>query len=77
NWVQALRPRWAMVQAGYLNRFGHPAAAVVQRYEQAGSQLVLQDRCGAALWSSGSAQSLQCERGFRAHYWDVHLEAEP
>ncbi|MEG1734872.1 MAG: DNA internalization-related competence protein ComEC/Rec2, partial [Comamonas sp.] len=77
NWVQALRPRWAMVQAGYLNRFGHPASAVVQRYEQAGSQLVLQDRCGAALWSSGSAQSLQCERRFRAHYWDVHLEAEP
>ena len=71
-WVQGLRPRWAMVQAGYLNRFGHPVAAVAERYQAVGSQLVLQDRCGAALWRSAQAENLQCERQVRAHYWDVH-----
>lgn len=77
NWVQGLRPHWAVVQAGYINRFGHPVAAVVQRYEQVGSQLVLQDRCGAALWRSSAPLSLQCERRLRAHYWDVHQQAPP
>ena len=72
GWVQGLRPRWAVVQAGYLNRFGHPVAAVAARYQGVGSQLVLQDRCGAALWHSARAENLQCERQLRAHYWDVH-----
>jgi beta-lactamase superfamily II metal-dependent hydrolase len=27
SWVNTLRPRWAVVQAGYRNRFGHPVAA--------------------------------------------------
>lgn len=71
-WVNTLRPGWAVVQAGYLNRFGHPVAAVVQRYEAAGSELVLQDRCGAAVWRSEEPEKLVCERQKRAHYWDVH-----
>ena len=71
-WVDILRPGWAVVQAGYLNRFGHPVAAVVQRYEAAGSKLVLQDRCGAAVWHSAEPEKLVCERQKRAHYWDVH-----
>jgi competence protein ComEC len=71
-WVGTLRPRWAVVQAGYLNRFGHPVAAVVQRYRSVGSQLVAQDRCGAAYWSSAKPEKLECERLIRAHYWDVH-----
>jgi competence protein ComEC len=71
-WVEALAPRWAMVQAGYRNRFGHPVPAVVQRYEQSGSTVVQQDRCGAALWRSAQPEALLCERLIRAHYWDVH-----
>lgn len=72
SWVSTLRPRWAVVQAGYRNRFGHPVTAVVQRYQAAGSQLVAQDRCGAAYWSSAQPEKLECERLIRAHYWDVH-----
>ncbi len=71
-WIDALAPRWAMVQAGYRNRFGHPVPAVVQRYERAGSTVVQQDRCGAALWRSAQPGALHCERLIRAHYWDVH-----
>ncbi|MDN5503313.1 MAG: DNA internalization-related competence protein ComEC/Rec2 [Comamonas sp.] len=72
SWVSTLRPRWAVVQAGYRNRFGHPVTAVVQRYQAVGSQLVAQDRCGAAYWSSAQPEKLECERLIRAHYWDVH-----
>nr|WP_279090195.1 DNA internalization-related competence protein ComEC/Rec2 [Comamonas thiooxydans] len=72
SWVNTLRPRWAVVQAGYRNRFGHPVAAVVQRYQAVGSQLVAQDRCGAAYWNSAQPEKLECERLIRAHYWDVH-----
>ncbi|WP_182286118.1 DNA internalization-related competence protein ComEC/Rec2 [Comamonas testosteroni] len=72
SWVSTLRPRWAVVQAGYRNRFGHPVAAVVQRYQAVGSQLVAQDRCGAAYWNSAQPEKLECERLIRAHYWDVH-----
>ncbi|GGH64489.1 DNA internalization-related competence protein ComEC/Rec2 [Comamonas phosphati] len=71
-WIEALAPRWAVVQAGYRNRFGHPVPAVVQRYVQAGSTVVRQDRCGAALWQSAQPEALLCERLIRAHYWDVH-----
>ncbi|MDR3066464.1 MAG: DNA internalization-related competence protein ComEC/Rec2 [Comamonas sp.] len=72
SWVATLRPRWAVVQAGYRNRFGHPVEAVVQRYRAVGSRLVAQDRCGAAYWSSAQPEKLECERLIRAHYWDVH-----
>ena len=71
-WVQSLRPRWAVVQAGYLNRFGHPVAEVSQRYVAAGTSLVLQEGCGAALWSSAKPLDLQCERQRQPRYWDVH-----
>ncbi|MEO7548647.1 MAG: DNA internalization-related competence protein ComEC/Rec2, partial [Ramlibacter sp.] len=30
--LDAVQPRWALVQAGYRNRFGHPAVAVLARY---------------------------------------------
>lgn len=77
-WVQVLQPRWAVVQVGYLNRFGHPVPSVIERYHAVGSQVVMQERCGAALWNSARPQSLQCERQIRAHYWDVHAaSADP
>lgn len=73
-WVKTLQPHWAVVQAGYLNRFGHPVAAVVDGYKAVASELVLQDRCGAALWRSEQAVSLQCERQLHSRYWDVHRQ---
>lgn len=74
-WVQTLAPHWAVVQAGYRNRFGHPVPAVVQRYRQAGSHVVQQDRCGATRWRSTEPQALQCERLVHSRYWDLHQAA--
>ena len=67
--LDAVRPRIALVQAGYRNRFGHPAGEVVARYTERGARLVESARCGAAHWVSERPAELACERGRRARYW--------
>lgn len=67
--LDAVRPRIALVQAGYRNRFGHPAGEVVARYTERGARLVESARCGAAHWVSERPAELACERERRARYW--------
>jgi competence protein ComEC len=67
--LDAVRPRIALVQAGYRNRFGHPAGEVVARYTERGVRLVESARCGAAHWVSERPAELGCEREQRARYW--------
>jgi competence protein ComEC len=70
--LQALQPRLALVQAGYRNRFGHPADSVVARYRAEGIALVESSRCGAATWRSDEPQSMDCLRQREPRYWQ-HL----
>ena len=44
--THALQPRHAVISVGYANRFGHPAAAVVERRAAAGAQVWRTDRHG-------------------------------
>lgn len=67
--LQALAPQIALVQAGYRNRFGHPAPEVVARYRALGTALVDSARCGAASWRSQDPGRVQCERAERQRYW--------
>ena len=67
--LDAVRPWAALVQAGYRNRFGHPAAPVQQRYEERAIVLALSPRCGAARWDSRTARVLHCERQAAPRYW--------
>ena len=67
--LQALRPQWAMVQAGYRNRYGHPAEPVTDRYRLQGMALVESTRCGAATWRSAEPQDMACERQQSKRYW--------
>lgn len=67
--LDAVRPRIALVQAGYRNRFGHPAAQVVARYRERGIALAESPRCGAATWTSTRPEQLVCERERQARYW--------
>lgn len=53
GFIAAVSPEWVMVQAGYRNRYGHPAAAVVARWQQAGATLVRSDEAGWAQWRLG------------------------
>ncbi len=69
--VEAVAPRVAVVQAGYRNRFGHPAPAVEARYVRQGIVFVRSDACGAWTWrSDGTAEdAVRCERQASARYW--------
>jgi competence protein ComEC len=81
--VQAARPRWVIVQAGYRNRFGHPDAAVVERYRQAGAQVARTDHAGAIQWRWRRDGAIEVEAWRRQHarYWHNRpapvLEPEP
>ena len=66
--VEAIAPRVAVVQAGYRNRFGHPAPEVVARYRARGVALVRSDSCGAWSWSTVTGEG-RCERDERRRYW--------
>jgi len=69
EFVDTVRPRWAMVQAGYHNRYGHPAPKVLARYENAKVPVRASPSCGAAHWQSEQANQLDCERDVRRRYW--------
>ncbi|WP_369648292.1 MULTISPECIES: DNA internalization-related competence protein ComEC/Rec2 [unclassified Variovorax] len=71
--LEAVRPRLALVQAGYRNRFGHPAPEVVERYAAQGVKLVESVPCGAVLWRSREPGEVGCERERNARYWHHRL----
>jgi competence protein ComEC len=65
--IAAVQPRWAVAQAGYLSRFGHPAPEVLARYAQAAVPVWTSPRCGALQVNPQGL--LSCERGLRRRYW--------
>jgi competence protein ComEC len=67
--LASLQPRLALVQAGYRNRFGHPAPAVVARYEALQIPLITSTHCGAATWRSDVPEQRVCERERSRRYW--------
>ncbi len=72
EWLDAVQPRVAVVQAGYRSRFGHPAPDVLARYAERGIPLVRTDQCGAWLWHDGAAV---CTRQVQRRYWHWVLPA--
>jgi len=67
--LDAVAPQLALVQAGYRNRFGHPAPAVLARYAEHGIRVVDSARCGAAHWQSQAPRQLSCQRRTERRYW--------
>ncbi len=67
--LAAVQPRWALVQSGYRNRFGHPAPEVLARYQAHGVRVAESPRCGAMRWHSARPEALQCQREVAARYW--------
>ncbi|MFO1182146.1 DNA internalization-related competence protein ComEC/Rec2 [Ottowia sp.] len=72
-WLDAVQPRLALVQAGYRNAFGHPAAPVLARYAERGVRVIASPACGAMHWRSAAPEALQCERDIAARYWHHQL----
>ncbi len=69
EFIAAVAPRWAVVPAGYRNRFGHPGADVVQRYAEAGARVLRTDRDGAVHVVLGKEVEIRSERALRPRYW--------
>ncbi len=67
--LQAVQPGIALVQSGYRNRFGHPAAPVLERYRQLGVPVIDSPHCGAARWRSDNPHGVSCERDAGLRYW--------
>ena len=67
DFIAAVAPTTAVVQAAYRSRFGHPAPEVVRRYQERGIELVRTDRCGA--WTLRPDGAGVCERQSAQRYW--------
>lgn len=68
--VAAVGPQFALVSAGYRNRFQHPRSEVVERYEGLGAKVWRTDRDGALLLDFGEGQvTLRSWREAGRRYW--------
>ena len=67
--IAAVAPRWAIVAAGYRNRFGHPSAEVLERYRAAGAHVWRTDCDGAVHAVFSTDVSVGAERMTRGRYW--------
>jgi len=70
QFVTTVAPRWAVVAAGYRNRFHHPSPQVLERYRSAGAGLLRTDLDGAVTIRVGAAGlRVEAERARRTRYW--------
>jgi competence protein ComEC len=70
EFIAAVAPRWAVVAAGYRNRFGHPAPEVLERYAAAGVRVLRTDLQGAvSVVLKKDALQVGTERARRPRYW--------
>jgi len=69
--IAAVAPRWAIAQAGYRNRFGHPTQKVLGRYREAGVEVLRTDLLGAVTieLASDRAPQLARSRADSPPYW--------
>jgi competence protein ComEC len=67
--LDAVQPRVALVQAGYRNRFGHPASPVLVRYANRQIKVFDSPHCGAMGWRSSQPNTAECHRLKAQRYW--------
>jgi competence protein ComEC len=73
--LDAVHPSVAVFQAGYRNRFGHPAPDVLERYRERGIQIVVSPDCGAWYWHSAAPHAGVCQRDAVRRYWQHEVAA--
>lgn len=75
--LDQVKPQFALAQAGYRNRFGHPVESVLERYRERGISVVKSPACGAATWRSEQPGQVLCQRQQGLRYWHHRLENLP
>ena len=71
--LDVVKPKLAIVQAGYRNRFAHPRPEVMARYVERKIQTVQSSSCGAAKWASDLPHTVTCQRQIAPHYWQHQI----
>ena len=74
--LDAVQPRTAVFQAGYRNRFHHPAPDVLERYRARAIDIKATPACGAWRWNARGPADGVCERAAQGRYWH-HDPVEP
>lgn len=68
--LDAVRPAWGWIPAGYRNRFGHPHADVVSRYRHRAVRLLRSDASGAvSARLAPDGVRVEAWRARRQRYW--------
>lgn len=68
--LAAVAPRVVVIPVGYRNRFGHPKAEVLERYQELASRVLRTDLDGAiALRFSAQGLAAAGHRGIETRYW--------
>jgi len=77
DFLDAVQPQVALIQAGYRNRFGHPVPEVLARLHERDVLVAASPSCGAWRWRSDRpAAAGVCERDRARRYWH-HRVASP
>ena len=74
--LDAVKPTVAVVQAGYRNRFGHPAPDVMARYRARSIDIQASPRCGAWHWNGRVSPQGVCWRTLKRRYWHHDAAAQ-
>ena len=75
--LDEVSPQFALAQAGYRNRYGHPVESVMARYSERGIRVFQSPVCGAAFWRSEQPDEVLCQRQLGLRYWHHRLDSIP
>ncbi len=70
EFLDAVAPRLGWIQAGYRNRYGHPAAPVRERLHERPITVLDSPHCGAMIWQSWNPADTVCWRVQQQRYWN-------
>jgi competence protein ComEC len=73
TFLDTVKPSIAIFQAGYRNRFNHPAPEVAQRYSDRNIKIITSPWCGAATWRSAQPGEVACQRQGNRRYWQHQM----
>jgi competence protein ComEC len=78
SFVAATAPRYALVSAGYANRWGFPKPAVRARWAESGAEVAVTADSGAlTVTVDQRGVSVMAERDEHRHYWQAGVPAQP
>ncbi|MEN5263727.1 DNA internalization-related competence protein ComEC/Rec2 [Stenotrophomonas sp. TWI587] len=77
-WVAAVAPGLAIVSSGHRNRFGHPRAEVVARWQAVGAEVLNTADSGAVrVWLGREGLQVREQRVFERRWWDAAERSRP